>query len=905
MDALGALERRVIYTEASSIAEAIRLNQKVVLLDSRSFMVYHTSHIHNAINIGGNRAFQRKFSQNQVPLDLLLCKLTSFKNPAELQKLPIVVYDECIDSILYLTPECFLFSLLTQLTKKFPVVFLLKGGFLGFKASFPELCWFNAEKVAGEDVAEYHQCNCGLEQILDACLGHSSSTDPSKVLVSESVILSTSATTTSACVSSTPPSSISFTNTSTSFQIPSKEQFSSGISRKLSPDVLVDNRSRSIIEMNVDSTGSTLSRPSPILPYLILGSQEDANSPITCKLYGITHILNVSLEGSVPSHIPSQNFYQIPVNDNYTDLMTPYFKDAFAFIDSAKVAHGRVLIHCSAGISRSPTLAIAYLMYSCRMKMHEAYDVVKSGRNSVAPNFNFLGQLLEFEHQLHDSGCNEPSVPVDRTTMFDSAASLCSSISMPTEVQSSSILKSSSNSSSFSLTLTPTSPKVLSKKRERPTYLGLEATSSSFGEVLEGPIRKGSLHCGGSVRAIPESGISPTEGKRSRVSELSSPSQSHNPLLPSPCTGLSKLEISSPLEEFRSLLSVSRAPSSFVPSHLLPGPESTIQMLKLRPFLSSSTSLQTLKFEPCSTVMPPHPIQLGTSLSPATILRLRRSSSTVSTLRPTLLAHRCLSSHASAPPTPRPVSTSGSHAVYHSILHTDRAFHLPSSLTLTSSSRVRELSPSNPSAQEPKLEYEQLQKRDANFVENESVKNQYVPLRCSKFTSHCQTPSLPGSLLRPHSNENVNKSYIKSDKFQGCLSASSRCINSSYKCDASTLSRSAPSQRDIDQAFFEDKGFSNNFSCLFSVRRSLPVSSELTSSSLIDSKKSDPGQSSTNVKMTNIVTTMRLIPQVTSVDTSCRRQQQSFVQSSSSSSPSSTSHNSPHNNSSYSLFPIS
>lgn len=59
-----------------------------------------------------------------------------------------------------------------------------------------------------------------------------------------------------------------------------------------------------------------------------------------------------------------------------------------------------VLIHCMAGVSRSVTLTIAYLMCHFRMSMHNAYQFVKEKRPAISPNLNFMGQLVEFEREL-------------------------------------------------------------------------------------------------------------------------------------------------------------------------------------------------------------------------------------------------------------------------------------------------------------------------------------------------------------------------------------------------------------------------------------------------------------------------------------------------------------------------
>jgi len=55
-----------------------------------------------------------------------------------------------------------------------------------------------------------------------------------------------------------------------------------------------------------------------------------------------------------------------------------------------------VLVHCVAGVSRSATMIIAYLIKYRKMGYHAAFNFVKNNRPIIWPNDGFRNQLMDF-----------------------------------------------------------------------------------------------------------------------------------------------------------------------------------------------------------------------------------------------------------------------------------------------------------------------------------------------------------------------------------------------------------------------------------------------------------------------------------------------------------------------------
>jgi len=148
------------------------------------------------------------------------------------------------------------------------------------------------------------------------------------------------------------------------------------------------------------STGSNSCPPTKILPFLYLGCEEDALSEDVLRTCRVKYILNASHTAVDSPYCKTGHYLKIPIKDNSSENIVAWFQTAFDFIDKVKESDDHILIHCVGGVSRSATIAIAYVMKHFSLSLDNAYRYVKDKRPTISPNLNFMGQLLQYEQQL-------------------------------------------------------------------------------------------------------------------------------------------------------------------------------------------------------------------------------------------------------------------------------------------------------------------------------------------------------------------------------------------------------------------------------------------------------------------------------------------------------------------------
>lgn len=98
--------------------------------------------------------------------------------------------------------------------------------------------------------------------------------------------------------------------------------------------------------------------------------------------------------------IEKKNHLHISISDNMSADILSHLNSIIEFIERELLQGKTVYVHCAAGISRSSTCVIAYMMKRYNMTTTDAYAHVKQKRRIISPNMHFMASLYIFEKWL-------------------------------------------------------------------------------------------------------------------------------------------------------------------------------------------------------------------------------------------------------------------------------------------------------------------------------------------------------------------------------------------------------------------------------------------------------------------------------------------------------------------------
>ncbi|CAL4206176.1 unnamed protein product, partial [Meganyctiphanes norvegica] len=157
---------------------------------------------------------------------------------------------------------------------------------------------------------------------------------------------------------------------------------------------------------------------SNILPWLFLSGARAVREARLHEL-GITNVINTAVE------LPEQPLDNIEVTTvQLQDVpgadLSQYLHEICDKLESIRLTGGRALVHCVAGVSRSPSFVLAYLVKYGGMSLREAYQHVHDIRPCVRPNHGFFEYLIAFEYiERGESTVNMVTIPEVGLTVPD------------------------------------------------------------------------------------------------------------------------------------------------------------------------------------------------------------------------------------------------------------------------------------------------------------------------------------------------------------------------------------------------------------------------------------------------------------------------------------------------------
>uniref|UniRef100_A0A1L8E2X3 Dual specificity protein phosphatase n=1 Tax=Nyssomyia neivai TaxID=330878 RepID=A0A1L8E2X3_9DIPT len=331
-------------------AELRAATRDLIILDCRSTNLYAECHIRSAVNFSIPSIMLRRLAAGKIDItSTIKCRALKQRITNGYKEGIFVLYHDAMEA----TNDT-INVLHRRLKQDGCDVFFLEESFGNFRSSFPEWC----EETSDSNV--------------DAKMTHGGQTPAEQLMGLRSLRISTPQSD-SACSSSAESS-----------------------------DCESSTHSHSI---------ATTGAPIEILPGLFLGNASHSEDSRALQKYNIRYVLNVTPD--LPNVFEGSGgiqYLQIPITDHWSQDVAVYFPTAIQFIEEARTKGAAVLVHCLAGVSRSVTVTLAYLMHARSLCLNDAFSLVRSRKPDVSPNFHFMEQLHSFERQLK-------ATPTGRQTM--------------------------------------------------------------------------------------------------------------------------------------------------------------------------------------------------------------------------------------------------------------------------------------------------------------------------------------------------------------------------------------------------------------------------------------------------------------------------------------------------------
>lgn len=169
---------------------------------------------------------------------------------------------------------------------------------------------------------------------------------------------------------------------------------------------MLTDRLLALFGLDFDFSSNPFSeRFSKINDDLFLGVRPLQDDTPALRAAGVTHVVS-----AIPANKQDELDYLkadfqtcfLALDDRIDADIASQFGVYFRFVETALGADGKnkVLVHCEAGVSRSATLVIAWLMKQQGMCFFDAFSAVKARRARALPNIGFASQLQRFEFAL-------------------------------------------------------------------------------------------------------------------------------------------------------------------------------------------------------------------------------------------------------------------------------------------------------------------------------------------------------------------------------------------------------------------------------------------------------------------------------------------------------------------------